>query len=134
MRLLILITGLLILALGFWSTSLLPKKEAMAFLQGSLTLGGGLLICSVFTLRMHWHGIIGAGVLTLLGMVRGLGNIPKLFPPNTPGISAYLELTITALSAALFTRVIMLLLHEKSRQPSQAHNGSPNHQDTQSKS
>jgi Na+/proline symporter len=115
-RLTILITGLIILALGFWATSLLPKREAMAYLQGTLTLGGGLLICAAFTLRMHWHGIIGAGVLALLGMVRGLGNIPKFFPPQSPNANAYLELAITSLSAALFARVIHTLLQEKSRQ------------------
>ncbi len=109
MRLTILIVGLLILALGFWATSLLPKKEAMAYLQGSLTLGGGLLICAAFTFRMLWHGIIGAGVLALLGMVRGLGNIPKFFPPHSPNANAYLELAITALSAALFARLITTL-------------------------
>jgi hypothetical protein len=112
-RLAILITGLIILALGFSATHLLPKKEAMAFLQGSLTLGGGLLICAAFTLRMLWHGVIGAGVLALLGMVRGAGNLPKFFPPNSPDTSAYLELAITALSAFLFARVTKGLLLEK---------------------
>lgn len=120
MRLTILITGLLILALGFWATSLLPKKEAMAYLQGALTLGGGLLICAAFSLRMLWHGIVGAGVLSLLGMVRGLGNIPKFFPPNTPNAQSYLELATTALSAALFARVLTALLQEKSRRQAQA--------------
>jgi hypothetical protein len=114
-RLTILLTGLTILALGFWATSLLPKKEAMAYLQGSLTLGGGLLICAAFSLRMLWHGIVGAGVLALLGMVRGLGNIPKFFPPHSPNAQAYLELAITALSAALFARIITTLLQEKAR-------------------
>lgn len=115
MRLAILIIGLVILSLGFWAANLLPKKEAMAFLQGSLTLGGGLLICAAFTVRMLWHGIIGAGVLALLGMVRGLGNLPKLLPPHTPGPQNFLELATTGLSAILFSAVVSALLREKSR-------------------
>lgn len=115
MRLVILIAGLAILGLGIWAQSLLPKREAMAFLQGTLTLGGGLLICAAFTLRMHWHGILGAGVLALLGMASGLVNIPKFFPPHTPNAQSYLELAVTAISAALFARIITALIEEKSR-------------------
>jgi len=115
MRITILGTGLAIITLGFWGTTLLPQKEAFAYLQGTLTLGGGLIICAAFSLRMLWHGTIGAGVLALLGMVRGLGNLPNLLPDQEKSPLPFLELAITILTAYLLARVITALLTEKSR-------------------
>ena len=72
MRILIFIGGILIAALGFL---VFQQTKDPTLLQGGLTLGGGLIICGVFSLRAKWHGIIGAGVLALLGAVRA---VPKL--------------------------------------------------------
>ncbi len=38
----------------------------MALMFGSLTLGGGFIICGLFSIKMLWHGVIGAGVLALV--------------------------------------------------------------------
>ena len=120
MRLAILLCGLLVCLLGIAALRILPERDAFPFFQGALTLGGGWLICFGFSFRMLWHGILGAGVLALLGMARGLGNIPKFFPPQSPNTQSYLELAITALSAALLARVLTTLFQEKSRRQAQA--------------
>ena len=120
MRITILFTGIAIISLGFWSTTLLSEKESIAYLQGALTLGGGLLICAAFTIRMPWHGIIGAGILALLGFVRGLGNLPKLVTDQPHTSLPFLELAITVLTASLFARVIVTLLKEKSHRSIQS--------------
>ena len=72
MRILIFIGGILIAALGFM---VFQQTKDPTLLQGGLTLGGGLLICGLFSLRSKWHGITGAGILSLLGAAR---TIPKL--------------------------------------------------------
>jgi hypothetical protein len=71
-RILIFIGGILIVALGF---VVFQQTKDPTLLQGGLTLGGGLIICGVFSLKAKWHGITGAGVLALLGAAR---TVPKL--------------------------------------------------------
>jgi hypothetical protein len=71
-RILIFIGGLLIAALGI---VVFRQTKDPILLQGGLTLGGGLVICSLFSIRAKWHGITGAAVLALLGAVR---TLPKL--------------------------------------------------------
>ena len=115
MRIAILSSGLLLSALGLLALRILPKDDAIAFFQGALTLGGGWLICFGFSFRMHWHGIIGAGVLALLGLAKGFGNLPDLMPPSSPGAKAWMELCVTVVSALLLGRVIALLMNERSR-------------------
>ena len=78
MRFQIFFSGVAVLALGMAAMQMLAKDAAIGFLQGALTLGGGFIICGLFSLKMKWHGIIGGGVLALLGAARGLGNLPDL--------------------------------------------------------
>jgi hypothetical protein len=113
MRLLILCAGLLIAGLGFLSLRILPKDQAFAFFQGALTLGGGWIICYGFCLRMHWHGIIGAGVLALLGLSKGIGNLPHLFSSSSHGPTTSLELIATLVSIVVLTRTLWVLKNER---------------------
>ncbi|MDP4896479.1 MAG: hypothetical protein NWR03_01730, partial [Akkermansiaceae bacterium] len=69
-RISIFFAAVTIIATGIAGLSLLEKDPAIGFLSGALTLGGGILICGLFTLKMPWHGIAGAGVLALLGLCR----------------------------------------------------------------
>jgi hypothetical protein len=71
-RILIFIGGILIAALGFM---VFQQTKDPTLLQGGLTLGGGLIICGIFSIKAKWHGITGAGILALLGAAR---TIPKL--------------------------------------------------------
>ena len=79
MRTVIFSAGLLIALLGL---SAFQATKNPSLLQGGLTLGGGLIICGIFSLRAKWHGIVGAAVLALLGLLRTLpriGDEPRAF-------------------------------------------------------
>lgn len=119
MRTHVFFSGLAILALGVMAQKMLGKTEALAFLQGALTLGGGLLICGLFALKMKWHGLIGAGVLALLGVTRGAGNLPDVVKlvagDRHRGSAPMLELGVTLICLLLLLRVIGALRREKLR-------------------
>lgn len=119
MRIYIFACGLALIAMGFWATSVLDRQQGTAFLQGALTLGGGILICGAFSIKMRWHGIIGAGVLALLGAGRGVGNLPdlmKFMAGDRPrGSAPLLELGVTLISVMLLLRVIQALMRERTR-------------------
>ena len=110
MRFQIFFSGVMMCLLGVLAMRVLEKNEALAFLQGTLTLGGGVIICGLFSLKMQWHGVIGAGVLALLGAARGLGNVPdfvKLLGGDHPrGPAPAMELGVTLdLSGPAFSGV-----------------------------
>lgn len=119
MRIQVFVSGAVILALGVTAHRLLEKSEALAFLQGALTLGGGLVICGLFSLKMHWHGLIGAGVLAMLGTVRGAGNVPDLLKlmagDRSRGPAPMLELGVTLICLLLLVRVLAELRRERAR-------------------
>ncbi len=119
MRFYIFTSGLAILASGLASLSLLDKPLAVGFLQGALTLGGGILICGIFAIRMQWHGIIGAGVLALLGAARGLGNVPGLAKflngDRSRETAPLLEAGVTVICLLLLLKVIRALSQERVR-------------------
>ena len=119
MRIQIYTSGATILALGGAAMRLLEKQEALAFLQGALTLGGGIIICGLFSLRNQWHGIIGAGVLALLGTARGFGNIPDLLKlaqgDHHRGPAPVMELGVTLICLVLLLRVLRALRRERTR-------------------
>jgi len=98
---------------------LLERDDALAFLQGGLTLGGGIIICGLFSLKSKWHGLIGAGVLALLGAARGLANIPdlvKLFGGDRQrGAAPVMEFGVTLICLLLLLRVIGALRRERIR-------------------
>jgi hypothetical protein len=119
MRFQVFFSGAAILALGGLATQVLDRRDALPFLQGALTLGGGLIICGLFSLNMRWHGIIGAGVLALLGAARGAGNLPDLAEflagGRDRGAAPLLEVGVTATCLVLLLRVLGALRREKTR-------------------
>lgn len=119
MRIQIFVSGGLMLGLGALGMLQLEKKIAIELLQGSLLLGGGLIICGLFSLSMKWHGIAGAGVLGLLGGARGLANLPGLLRwlggDQSRGIAPLIEAAFTLLCLFLTFRVMRALQQERSR-------------------
>lgn len=119
MRFQIFFSGVAVVLLGMAATRMLERADAFAFMQGALTLGGGLLICGAFSLKMRWHGIIGAGVLALLGAARGLANLPDLANflagQRERGPAPVLELGITTVCLVLLLRVLAALQQERTR-------------------
>ena len=119
MRFQIFFSGAAVMALGVAAMRILEKDAAIGFLQGALTLGGGLLICGLFSLKMKWHGIIGGGVLGLLGAARGLGNLPDLARFLTGererGATPMLELGVTVICLVLLFRTLAGLYRERLR-------------------
>lgn len=115
----IFLTGVLVIACGAAGVNLLERKAGFAMLQGALTLGGGLLICWLFSMRSRWHGIIGAGVLAMLGAGRGMANVPAalrwLAGDRPRGVAPVLELAVTVACLALLVAVSRALLRERSR-------------------
>lgn len=105
----IFLAGAVVIAIGIVGMSSLEKNAGMAFLLGCLTLGGGFIICGLFTIRMLWHGIIGAGVLALLGLGRGILNFPDaasyFVGERSRGQAPILELTVTLVCAFLLIRI-----------------------------
>lgn len=109
-RVFIFLAAAAVLGLGFFGTARLEKDDGMAFLLGCLTLGGGFLITGLFSLKMPWHGIIGAGILALLGLGRGVMNLPGFAKYMTGerdrGMAPALELCVTLICAMLLIRVL----------------------------
>ncbi|MFD2257095.1 hypothetical protein ACFSSA_10430 [Luteolibacter algae] len=118
-RIYIFLSAAVILAIGFMGHTQLGKDAGMAFLLGSLTLGGGLMICGVFTIKMLWHGIIGAGVLALLGLGRGILNFPDaakyIVGQRDRGTAPVLELAVTLTCAFLLVRILGARNRERTR-------------------
>lgn len=119
MRFFIFLSGAAILAMGGAAVRVLEKADSLGFLQGALTLGGGLVICGLFSIKMHWHGVIGAGALALLGAARGLGNLPglaKFATGDRPhGSTPLLEFGVTLICLLLFVKIIRALFQERVR-------------------
>ncbi len=119
MRFQIFFSGAAVLALGVAAMQMLEKDAAIGFLQGALTLGGGIIICGLFSLKMKWHGIIAAGVLGLLGAARGIGNMPDLARflagEGERGATPVLEFGVTVVCLVLLIRTLAALFHERVR-------------------
>lgn len=118
-RLQIFFSGLVVIGLGLLSMQVLDRGEALGFLHGTLTLGGALLICGLFSLKSRWHGIIGAGILALLGAGRGLGNFPHLMDAlsgkSDRRAAPLIELGVTLVCLVLLMRVLAALHRERVR-------------------
>lgn len=119
MRFHVFLSGAVILAFGAASMKMLGRNDALPFLQGALTLGGGLIICGLFSLKNQWHGLIGAGVLALLGAARGAANVPDLFKlvagERPRGTAPILEFGVTLICLLLLLRVLRALRRERMR-------------------
>ena len=125
MRYPVFLSGAAILAMGVAGMRLLDPQEAWAFLQGALTLGGGLIICGLFSLKMRWHGLIGGGVLALLGAARGLANLPDLLKlvagDPSRGSEPAMERGVTLLCFSLLFRVLGTLRRERTHRMMERH-------------
>jgi hypothetical protein len=78
-RTLIFLSGLLIAAAGIVA---FRQTNDPSLLQGGLTLGGGFVICGIFSIKAKWHGIVGATMLAFLG---GLRALPGMMDEQGPG-------------------------------------------------
>jgi len=101
----------------------------MGFLQGALTLGGGIVISGLFSTRWYWHGLLGGGVMALLGFSRGLSNLPSLpgylkerFADQVAGANPMplLESSVTLICLLLLVAVVKTLLAERRRKSIEA--------------
>ena len=119
MRIHVFLSGILVFVIGIVGTQFLPKMPGFEFLRGALTLGGALLICGFFMIRMPWHGIIGAGIVSLLGAakgVMGLKDLPAFIGgDHSRGMAPLLELGITVLCLVLLFRIVGILKAERTR-------------------
>lgn len=111
------------IGLGLAAQRILAADEAMNLLVGALTLGGALIIAGLFSLKMKWHGIIGAGVVALMGFARGLGNVPDLVKlwagDRSRGGAPLLELGVTLICLMLVLRTVAALMRERARRLSE---------------
>jgi len=118
-KLQIFFSGAVIIGIGLFAMRVLERGEAFGFLHGALTLGGGLLISGLFSLKFRWHGIIGAGVLSLLGAARGIGNFPHLKNALSGNLdrqaAPLMELGVTLVCLVLLLRVLAALHRERVR-------------------
>lgn len=118
-RIHMLVSGIAVIAIGIIGMTQLEKAAGPPFLLGSLTLGGGFIICYLFTFRMLWHAVIGAGALALLGFSRGVLNLPDaakyLVGERSRGQAPVLELVVTILCAYLLIRIFGAWKRERLR-------------------
>jgi hypothetical protein len=118
-RVSIFLSGAAIIAIGMVAVSQLERELGIPLLQGALTLGGGLIICGLFTFRMLWHGVMGAGLLALLGLGRGVLNFPDavkyITGERARGQTPILELAVTVTCAFLLMRILGAWKRERTR-------------------
>lgn len=118
-RIHILLSGIAVIAVGMIGMTQLGKAAGPPFLLGALTLGGGFVICYLFTFRMLWHAVIGAGALALLGFGRGLLNLPDaakyVVGERTRDQAPVLEFSVTLICAFLLLRILGVWKRERLR-------------------
>ncbi len=101
MRALLFLAGILLSAFGFLA---FRSTGDPLLLQGGLTLGGGFVICGIFSIRAKWHGIAGAGVLAFLGTLRTLpGAVTGSADAARPFMFAAGALCLAVLVAVILT-------------------------------
>lgn len=110
MSLLIAISGVLIILLGFTAEHRISDP---AIFQGALTLGGGFLICALFTRYSRSHGVIGAGVLALLGATRSALSLMDLIGNNAQALPYQVLAFVVCL--VVLIPVVRWLLAERAR-------------------
>lgn len=114
MRPLIFTAGILVSALGFAAQAMIADP---ALFQGALTLGGGYIICGLFSFSSKWHGVIGAGVLSLLGAARCAPALLDL--PNKTKAAPFQVIALLITSIVLVS-VVRTLLAERARRQIEA--------------
>lgn len=111
MRPLIFTAGSLVSALGFTAHATIGDP---ALFQGALTLGGGFIICGLFSFSSKWHGIIGAAVLALLGAARCLPSLADL--PNKTAAAPFQAVAFLICSVVLVVAIRVLRAERARRQ------------------
>lgn len=111
--------GLAILALGVAAMQVLEKPASFAFLQGALTLGGGIVICGFFSGRLPWHALGATTVISMLGACKGIPNLaglPKyLLGDRSRGPAPVLESAVALICILLLIAAVKTLLAERAR-------------------
>lgn len=120
MRFLLFLCGISILALGgaALGSEDLDRNVAFGFLSGAMSLGGGLVIAGLFSIRWFWHGLMAGGVLALLGFGRGVLNLPallKYLSGNRDTPLPVLEGAVTLISLLLLVATVKTLMAERER-------------------
>lgn len=110
MRPVLFIAGIVTLAIGFSADARLDDPN---LLQGSLTLGGGWLICAAFTFYSVWHGIVGGGILALLAGARCAPALFTLSNPDRP--AGVYQAIVFVISATVLIATIRTLIRERAR-------------------
>jgi len=119
MRFLLFLCGISVLALGgaALGSELIDHNQAMGFLVGALSLGGGLIISGLFSIRWYWHGLLGGGIMALLGFGRGVLNLPNLLHylrgDRETGPLPVLETAITVISLLLLVATFKAVVAER---------------------
>lgn len=114
MRALIFIAGFLLCGLGALA---FRNSGDPSLLQGGMTLGGGWIICGLFSLRAKWHGFIGAGILAFLG---GLRSLPSLTSLSSGDPAAPFSVAAGVLCVIVFVAAARTLIAERRRQSLEA--------------
>ena len=120
MRPLIFAAGIATSALGFLSFS---QIEDPTLLQSALTLGGGWIICGLFSLKAPWHGFGGAAVLALLGAARCVVEIPTMLRGDSPAVP--FQAAALGISAVVLVATVRALLAERARRQRESLDGGP---------
>jgi hypothetical protein len=119
MRFQIFLAGFAVLALAYAGSEVLFDDERLGFLIDALKLGGALLICGLFSLRMPLHGMIGAAVVALIGASFGIQHfavIPRFwFGERRPEPVEMLSSAATLICVLLVVSVLRFLFAEKRR-------------------
>ncbi len=112
------IVMLAVLCAVTWSWQDQAAKLSLQF--GGLSLGGAWLICWIFSLRDYWHGVIGAGAVSLLSLTRAFDQARRLgewlsSPPPRSAPVALIEVLISLLAAAVFVMAVKAVMNERER-------------------
>lgn len=110
MRPILVIAGIATLALGFSADARLDDPN---LLQGTLTLGGGWLICAAFTFYSVWHGVVGGGILALLAGARCAPALFTFANPDRP--AAPYQAIAFVISATVLIATVRTLIRERAR-------------------
>ncbi|GAA5476558.1 hypothetical protein [Haloferula helveola] len=114
MRTLLFVAGVVTTLLGFLAHARLGgTAEAASLFQGALTLGGGWVICALFSRVWTWHGIIGGGILALLGAARCAPALLAL--TRTPTAGTPFEAAAFGISTIVLVATTRSLLRERTR-------------------
>jgi hypothetical protein len=112
--------GIMIILIGFLGQSIQSGIPGFAFLNGGLSLGGGLIICWIFSIKHQWLGLMGAGVVSLLGFCKSITNFRDFLlwlsaPFPKPAAISLLQMSVALMTFVTLIFCIRALIHERTR-------------------